>query len=167
MRRLLACVAILLAGCAGASSDPAGDPAVVDRVGDGDSLDLRGGDRVRLLQIDAPELGQGECFAEEALALLRGMVPPGAAILLERDSALDDVDRYGRQLRYLLVDDLNANVELVRVGAATPYFRGGEEGRYADELLAAVGEARAGGRGMWSACRVDWQPTRQVATSFR
>jgi len=36
-------------------------------VGDGDTLDVRGGDRVRLVQIDAPELREGECDADELL----------------------------------------------------------------------------------------------------
>ena len=50
------------------------------------------------------------------------------------------------------------NVELVRRGAATPYFFRGDEGRYADELLAAVAVARDERRGMWAACRVSWTP---------
>ena len=46
------------------------------------------------------------------------------------------------------------NVELVRRGAATPYFRGGDEGTYADELLDAAADARDASRGMWGSCRV-------------
>jgi endonuclease YncB( thermonuclease family) len=56
------------------------------------------------------------------------------------------------------------NVELVRRGAATPYFFGGAEGLHADELLDAVDEARRERRGMWTACRVEWQPDRPVST---
>jgi micrococcal nuclease len=163
---------LALAGCAegGATAGAPGagtDAAVVARVGDGDTLELEGGDRVRLLQIDAPELGEGECYAEEALRELATLAPPGARVAIEADTTLDDVDRYGRLLRYVIADAGNVNVELVRRGAATPYFRQGERGRYADDLLAAAGEARVAGRGMWGACRVDWDPDRQVGTFER
>jgi endonuclease YncB( thermonuclease family) len=63
--------------------------------------------------------------------------------------------------------DANLNIELVRRGAAAPYFRGGDEGRYADELLAAVEEARQASRGMWGSCRVSWDPDRAVVTRPR
>ncbi len=44
------------------------------------------------------------------------------------------------------------NVELVRAGAAAPYFFRGDRGRYADELLDAAEEARDERRGLWGAC---------------
>lgn len=143
------------------------ETATVTRVGDGDTLDVRGGDRVRLVQIDAPELGQGECFAREARRELERLAPDGARVALEADPVLDDEDRFGRLLRYVLAGGTNVNVELVRRGAAAPYFRGGDKGRYADELLDAVDEARHSGRGMWGACRVQWEPDRAVITRPR
>jgi micrococcal nuclease len=141
--------------------------ATVARIGDGDSLDLRSGARVRLVQIDAPELGQGECYAREARRELERLAPPGRRIELERDPGLDDADRYGRLLRYLHADGLNVNVQLVRRGAATPFFRRGDEGIHADELFEAVEEARRAIRGMWGACRVSWEPDRAVTTRSR
>jgi micrococcal nuclease len=157
----------VLAGCAGTQSAPASRTARVARVGDGDSLDHANGKRVRLAQIDAPELGEGECFARQALRELERLAPPGRRVELERDPRLDDVDRYGRLLRYVALGRRIVNVELVRNGAATPYFFHGAEGLYADELLAAVAEARAGHRGMWGECRVSWQRERPVATRPR
>jgi endonuclease YncB( thermonuclease family) len=136
-------------------------------VGDGDTLDVRGGDRVRLVQVDAPELGEGECYARSARYELERLAPPGASIELEADPDLDATDRLDRLLRYVHRDAVNVNVELVRRGAATPYFFGGVEGMYADELLDAVEEARREQRGMWTACRVEWQPDRPVATRSR
>ena len=141
--------------------------ATVARVGDGDTLDVRGGIRVRLVQIDAPELGERECYARESLRELERLAPRGGRIELEADFRLDDSDRYGRLLRYVHAADTNLNVELVRRGAATPYFRGGDEGTYSDELLAAVEEARLASRGMWSSCRVSWNPDRAVVTRPR
>jgi micrococcal nuclease len=139
----------------------------VARVGDGDSLDLRGGERVRLVQIDAPELGEGECYARDAWRELQRLARPGERIAIETDPVLDDSDRYGRLLRYVHAKTVNVNVELVRRGAATPYFRRGEEGEYADELLDAVDDARRERRGMWGSCRVSWVSDRGVTTRRR
>jgi endonuclease YncB( thermonuclease family) len=143
------------------------EPATVARIGDGDSLELRSGARIRLLQIDAPELGEGECHARESLRVLERLVPSGSRVSLQSDPELDDADRYGRLLRYVDTDGVNVNVELVRRGAATPYFRGGEQGLHADELLAAVERARRSRAGMWGACRVSWRSDRLVTTRPR
>jgi endonuclease YncB( thermonuclease family) len=141
-------------------------PATVDWVTDGDTLRVRGDERVRLLQIDAPEAGQ-ECYAGRATAELVRLAPRGTRIVLETDPELDLGDRYGRLLRYVLRGRVNVNVELVRRGAATPYFYDGERGRYASRLLAAVAEARRARRGMWGACRVFWSPEEPVTTRSR
>jgi micrococcal nuclease len=143
------------------------ETATVARIGDGDSLELRSGGRVRLLQIDAPELGEGECHARESLRLLERLAPPGGRVSLQPDPDLDNADRYGRLLRYVHAGGVNVNVELVRRGAATPYFRAGEEGIHADELLEVVEQARRGRAGMWASCRVSWRPDRLVTTRPR
>jgi micrococcal nuclease len=109
------------------------------------------GTRVRLVQVDAPEL-HVECWGDEAAATLARLVPAGVELRLERDPRLDDVDRHGRLLRYAHRDGLNVNLELVRLGAASPYLYRGERGRYATELLAAGRAARAARRGLWGAC---------------
>lgn len=139
----------------------------MSRVGDGDTLDVRGGQRVRLVQLDAPELGEGECYARQAKLELEALARPGSHVELEPDRALDEEDRFGRRLRYVHAGGTNVNVELVRRGAATPYFFGGDEGRYADDLLDAVADARAADRGMWGACRVVWERDRPLATHPR
>ena len=136
-------------------------------MGDGDTLDIRSGARVRLVQIDAPELGEGECYARESRTELERLAAPGEQIELESDPELDDTDRYGRLLRYVQTANANVNVELVRRGAAAPFFRRGNEGTYADELLAALAEARRVSRGMWGSCRVSWNPDRAVTTRPR
>jgi micrococcal nuclease len=155
----------LAAACSGcgqthAAARTAG--ATVGRVADGDTIELAGGTRVRLVQIDAPELGEGECYSRGALHELELLVRRGQRVELESDRRLDDVDRYGRLLRYVLAGATNLNVELVRRGAATPYFVHGVRGAHADELLAAVATARSAGRGMWGSCRVTWREDRRV-----
>ncbi len=141
--------------------------AVVDRIADGDTLELESGDRVRLVQIDATELGEGECYSEEATGALEELAPPGTRVRLEADPSLDQVDQYGRLLRYVHVGDRNVNLELVRRGAAAPYFFHGEHGRYASELENAGEAARDAGRGMWGACRVAWNPERSATAQYR
>lgn len=141
-------------------------PATVEWVTDGDTLRVRGGERVRLLQIDAPEAGE-ECYAGRATTELIRLTPRGTRVALETDPALDLRDRYGRLLRYIFVGRTNVNIELVRRGAATPYFYDGDRGKYAARLLDAVGEARRARRGMWGACEVTWSPEAPVTTRSR
>ena len=168
MRALVAALvlATAAAACAGASTTAPAEVQRVSRIVDGDTLVLGRGARVRLLQIDAPEAG-GECYARMATRELALLAPPGTRVVLEADPALDREDRYGRLLRYVRVGGANVNVELVRRGAATPYFYRGERGRHAARLLAAAASARATRRGMWGSCRVSWSPTRPVETRSR
>jgi endonuclease YncB( thermonuclease family) len=152
----LVVVAAVAAGCQDGIREanergPTDTAAVVDRVNDGDTLTLRGGRRVRLVQIDAPELF-ADCYGRPAARELAALVPRGAHVTLRRDPALDATDAYGRLLRYVLVGPTNVNVALVRRGAASPYFFRKARGRYANALLGAVEAARAARRGYWGAC---------------
>jgi micrococcal nuclease len=107
---------------------------------------------VRLVQIDAPEVRPPECYGRAADRIVRELLPPGSAVRLEFDPDLDRVDRFGRSLAYVFEGEVNVNLDLVRRGAAAPYFFGGDRGRYADELLTAARRARAERRGLWAAC---------------
>lgn len=130
---------------------PAATTATVEWVNDGDTLTLTDGQRVRLVQIDAPELAT-DCYGRPALRALVDLAPKGTPVSLLRDERLDDRDQHGRLLRYVLVGDVNVNLELVRVGAAAPYFFRNERGRFAADLLDAAGDARHARRGFWAAC---------------
>jgi endonuclease YncB( thermonuclease family) len=125
--------------------------ATVAYVNDGDTLTLSTGARVRLVQIDAPEL-YDDCYGNAARLALRRLVPNGTRVMLVRDLALDGTDRYGRRLRYVIKGGTNVNVALVRLGAASPYFFRGDRGRYARALEDAVRAARSARRGYWGAC---------------
>jgi endonuclease YncB( thermonuclease family) len=141
------------------------DRGIVSSVYDGDTLTLRDGRRVRLLQIDTPELGSRECYSRAARTALRRLAPVGSQVVLETDPALDRTDRYGRALRYVQRGGVNVNLELVRRGDAAPYFYRGERGRYAQALLAAARRAKASSRGLWGACpRTRLKPDRAVDT---
>ena len=164
---LLTVLVVLLSADGGAEDDEVRD-AVVARIVDGDTLELVDGAHVRLVQIDAPELGERECYARDAREALAVLVPRGVSITLERDPALDDRDRFGRELRYVRREGRNVNVELVRRGAASVWFFEGTRGRYAAELLGAVEAAEREERGLWGLCpaaRLD--PLRGVETGDR
>jgi endonuclease YncB( thermonuclease family) len=151
----LVLLAVVASGCqsGGGSEDTvaAGNGVVVEWVNDGDTLTLTDGAKVRLVQVDAPELTT-DCYGRPALQELIDLAPKGTHVTLVGDPALDDRDQYGRLLRYVFVDDRNVNVELVERGAASPYYFRNERGRYADELDVAVDEARDSRAGYWGAC---------------
>lgn len=172
MRHLLAMAACAASMGACAPTQPAEAPAPavaqrvrVESVTDGDTFRTTDGERVRLLQVDAPELQQGECHAREARAALVELLE-GASVELRADPDLDGRDRFGRLLRYVHADDELVNLALVEQGAAAPYFYRGERGRHARQLLRAARTARRIGRGAWGSCpRAYLDPTRAWQTS--
>lgn len=150
LRRLAmpALALLLLTGCAGtpaASSDSApvtpatqatptpsptaelrGERAVVDRVIDGDTIDVRLNgaiERVRLLNIDTPETKDPneivECLGPEATRYAEQLMAPGTVVGLEYDQ--ERSDSYGRTLAGVFLEDGRlANAEIARQGLATP-----------------------------------------------
>lgn len=145
-----------LSACSSGSGDAAttfdlrSEIGTVAWVTDGDTIGLRDARRVRLLQIDAPEVG--ECFASGATRVLRALLPVGSRVGLDRDPRLDDSDEYGRLLRYVTKGALEVNAALVARGAAVPYFFHGARGVHAGRLLTAARRARSHHRGLWGAC---------------
>jgi micrococcal nuclease len=163
--RLVFLLLIVLAAALAGGGSAAVSPAVVVSVTDGDTVRLADGRRVRLLQVDTPEVGTGECYSRASKKALLRLVPEGSSVGLEADAGLDQVDRYGRLLRYLWRGGANVNLALVRQGAAAPYFYDGDQGRFADRLLSAAKAAKAARRGLWGACPGTLlDPFRQVET---
>ena len=135
-----------------------GTPATVGSITDGDTFRTGSGDRIRLIGIDTPEVGQGACFAAEATAALTALIPPGTAVHLELD--VDPIDRFGRTLAYVHrdADGLFVNRAMALDGFAVQLTVPPNVAR-ADQLGAAVAEARDAGRGLWgSACAVTVEP---------
>jgi micrococcal nuclease len=145
--RILALAAVLaVPGCGGGSS------ATVAQVLDGDTIVVADGRHVRLVQLDAPETDENECYAQAAKRVLLRLLPPGTRVRIETDPALDKHDIHGRTLAYVKKKSTNINLELVREGAASPWFYDGDHGRYAGLLLATARRAKAHHRGLWGAC---------------
>lgn len=127
-----------------------GEATSVVRIIDGDTLVVAGDERVRLIGIDTPELAQDECYAQEASAHLAELVPPGDDVRLVHD--VERTDRYGRTLAYVVraSDGLDVNLAMAGDGYAVQLTIPPNVAR-ADELGAAVAEARTAGRGLWGA----------------
>lgn len=126
-----------------AAALPVVETAVVARVIDGDTIELANGERVRLIGINAPE--QGTAYATEATEQLAAWVE-GITVRLEGD--VTPVDRYGRRLAYVFVDERFINAELVRIGLAQAYPYEPDTTRQ-DELAAAEATAIAAEIGIW------------------
>lgn len=80
---------------------------------------------VRLIGIDSPETSYPkntvECFGEEASLKLKELVN-GKKVLLQKDDTQDDLDKYGRLLRYVYLEDgTSINKFLVEKGYAREY----------------------------------------------
>ena len=124
-------------------------PVLVRSVVDGDTIDVATVGRVRLLGIDAPEVGRGfdtsAPFGREARERLTQLVLH-RWVRLEQESSTRDV--YSRHLAYVLTEDgvcVNAALVrdgLARVSARVPLTR-------LPELQRAEADARAFRRGMW------------------
>ena len=159
---VLACLLAFPLGCGGT---PGSGDATVRAVVDGDTIVLTDGRHVRLVQLDAPEADEGECYSRHATRELETLIPAGTDIELETDPSLDEEDEFGRTLAYLQRNGTNINVELVRRGAAAPWFYDGIRGRYAAQLLLAAAEARRHNRGLWRACpETVFDPLHRVQT---
>jgi micrococcal nuclease len=95
---------------------------IVDRMIDGDTIVLQGGETVRFCGINTPEIGPNEeTGGVEAKEFVENLCSPGTEIGLDVDD-LYPTDRYGRILAvvYLKVDGVwvNLNAELLRGGYA-------------------------------------------------
>lgn len=112
---------------------------------DGDTISV-GRERVRLVQINTPEVG--ECYYWESREFTEKMISKGP-IRLERDIKLDNRDVYGRALRYVYVGETNLNLELVRQGYARPMLFNGVKGKYATLINKYARQARVSRLGLW------------------
>jgi endonuclease YncB( thermonuclease family) len=133
-----------------------------------ETVDLANGQRVRLFQIDTPEVYFGvECYGRRASGETKRLLPPGTRVRLLVEPATDRVDQYGRLLRYVIrgSDGLNVNLRLVADGAAAPYFYAGRRGLFASRIEQLARRARALHRGLWGRCPyTPWDPYHGVST---
>ena len=159
-RYALAIAALLVVGFM-----PAQGALKVIKIYDGDTVTMADGMKVRLIQIDAPELAEGECYADKAKATLVTLLSKKGTISLKADPVSASFDRYGRALRYIFVGKVNVNLEMVKLGAAAPYFYQGEKGKYSAAMLKAAEDAKLYKVGLWKECPgTKLTPTKAITT---
>jgi micrococcal nuclease len=138
----------------GGSATRAGPTAIVARVVDGDTIVLRGGERIRYIGMDTPESVKPgtpvQCFAKAA-GHENARLVAGRRVRLRYDA--ERRDRYGRTLAYVYraSDGLFVNAELVRRGYAT-VLTVPPNVRHETRFRALASAARKAGRGLWGAC---------------
>ena len=148
-RRLVwrAVVPLITAGLAALPAHAGGVPATVLSIGDGDTLRLRDGSRIRTVRlacIDAPETSQAPQGAS-ARAALQALAPVGSELELR----IQTTDRYGRSVAELFRGGRNLNQALVASGAAFVYWQyisDCDRNTYSRLEI----EARLRGLGVWS-----------------
>lgn len=143
---------LLLSNGCGAPDTPCGPTrARVERVLDGDTVVLEGGEHVRYLLVDTPERGGATpaCHAEEAYAFNRREVL-GQEVSLRYSQVCRD--RYGRLLAFVRRGETELSERLLSEGQGCLLFipPAGEERHSA--LRALEREARREKRGLWSHC---------------
>ncbi len=120
------------------------DTLICTAVIDGDTFKLETGETVRLIGIDAPELSQpgGEMSREYLTHLILNK-----GITLEK--GYEDRDKYNRLLRFVYIDDVCINEEMVRQGYAEARYMSSEDPRreYYIQLEIKAETAKAG---LWS-----------------
>lgn len=132
----------------------------VQWVPDGDTIHLEDGQRVRLLGIDAPELGRDgepdQYYARESRDYLRRLIE-GRPIRLETDG--QGPDRYGRLLAYVFLQDGRmANEVLVEEGLAFFYPHPHQDREFQQRMLEAQRRAIMARKGFWPRILAQPQP---------
>jgi endonuclease YncB( thermonuclease family) len=145
---LVACSSLPDSDRTGPDSPPAGEPAHVVFVIDGDTIDVESqGEtfRVRYIGVDTPE--RDEPFYEQATEANRNLVD-GEEIILVQD--VSETDQYGRLLRYAyLQDGTFVNAELISSGYDRVVTFPPDVAQ-ADLFADLHREARENQRGLWS-----------------
>ncbi len=124
----------------------------VKRVVDGDTFVFSKNTKVRLLGVDTPESVAGsrpvQWYGKRSYWWLAEMIQ-GKRVCLKRDPNKQiDKDHYGRLLRYVWVDGLFINREIIRQGLGRLYHR--EPFKYLSEFRSLEFEAIRQGKGLWN-----------------
>lgn len=128
--------------------DVDGDTIVVKLDGSTDEV------KIRFLGVDTPESVDPrktvQCFGKEASKHTKELLE-GKRIRLEEDPQADAVDKYGRLLRNILLEDgTDYNASLVRDGYAHAYLSFPLDKKRKAQLAALEKEAQAEQRGLWN-----------------
>ena len=125
----------------------------VESVADGDTFTLTNGNVVRLIDVDAPELG--ECYGDEARKALTKLIL-NREVELRKDVVA--TDKYKRLLRYVYLHDRNPKVDslfvneyMIKHGYARTYHLRNND-KHHISLTMLENSAQKNKRGLWGAC---------------
>ena len=133
------------------------DKYVVERVIDGDTIKVQGCDSyltIRLLGVNTPETvapnKDVECYGKNASDYTKNKLT-NKSVKLVKD-LYNDADRYGRLLRYVELDGVDYNAELVSLGLAKV---NGYGHKFEREESYKILESQAidNGMGLWYYCK--------------
>ncbi|MEK6945844.1 MAG: thermonuclease family protein [Nanoarchaeota archaeon] len=99
---------------------------IAERVIDGDTIVVNGS-HVRLLGINTPE--KGELYYSQAKNFTENTT---LGQFVKMEVGKQNLDLYGRKLRYIFANGENVNLEIVKNGFANPYFPEGKDKYYND-----------------------------------
>jgi micrococcal nuclease len=133
-----------------------GNPHAVTSVNDGDTISIKSAglsgagpriERLRLIGIDAPEMGQGK-WGREAKKRLKELVN-GSSRVVNVEFDVEQRDKYGRLLGYIWSKDGSMiNERMVEEGYAVLYTIRPNV-RYVDRFIRAEKKARGNRLGIW------------------
>jgi len=118
---------------------------VVTKVVDGDTIHIKvsnGSEEIiRLLGVNTPE--KNKYYYSEAKNFLSFL--ENKTVFLEKDS--EDLDKYGRKLRYVFYDSRIINIEIIENGFATLFMINNL--KYKDKFIRAENFAISNQKGLW------------------
>lgn len=133
--------------------------ARVTRVVDGDTFVFvadgsTGEEKVRMLGINTPESVDPrrsvQCFGREASAFAKRLLE-GRRVRLEEDVQADNIDKYGRFLRNVILEDgRDVNLFLVQEGYAQAYLSFPLSKTRKAQIRQAEAQAKAEEKGLWN-----------------
>ncbi|MDI6801238.1 MAG: thermonuclease family protein [Thermodesulfovibrionales bacterium] len=124
----------------------------VFKIIDGDTLELSDATRVRLIGVDTPEIHDQrkdvQWFAAEASKKLKEWIEGKTICLKQERDKTQDVDKYGRLLRYVWkLDGFFVNAELIKQGYGFAYTK--YPFQYLEDFRKYERDASENNRGLW------------------
>jgi len=121
-----------------------GETTKVTRVIDGDTFEIESGEKVRLIGINAPEIS--DLYGQEAKQYLTELIE-NKTVDMQIDNISNDRGHFHRLLRYIILDGVDLNKQMVSDGYAFAYlkyhFIKSREYEYAQS------QARETNKGIW------------------
>src|SRR3989344_2601640 len=145
----------------------------VQRVVDGDTVEILYFNNeikvIRLIGIDTPETVDPrkpvQCFGKEASQKTKNLID-GKKVRIEKDSIGDTIDKYGRLLRYVYLDNSLVNAELIEQGFAYAYTA--YPFSKSSDFKKLEARAKSQLRGLWSpeTCAVKDNESEKLSASY-